>query len=360
MEITVYMYKKITPILLIGITLFSCKEKKEAPKQTANNAAIVDVMIAQPKNISHIVEANGTVVANEYVELHPEISGRITFLNVPEGKMVTKGTLIAKIYDADLQAQLQKSKVQLELAQITEQRDKKLLAVNGINQSDYDAALNQVKSIQADMNYTQSLIDKTVVKAPFDGLVGLRQVSPGAYVTASTIIATVQAIDKLKIDFTIPEEYSGIIKKGNTVEVESDAGKAFRKKAVIIATEPQINQTTRNLKIRAVLEDQKLNPGSFVKVYISAGADTKAIMIPTNCLIPDDKNNQIVLVKGGKANFVNVKTGLRESNNVEITKGLNIGDSVVVTGVLFARPKVPLKVRSVKTIDEFAKANNNN
>ena len=360
MEITAYMYKKITPLLLIGITLFSCKEKKEAPKQTGNNAAVVDVMIAQQKNISHIVEANGTVVANEYVELHPEINGRITYLNVPEGKMITKGTLIAKIYDADLQAQLQKSKVQLELAQITEQRDKKLLAVNGINQSDYDAALNQVKSIQADMNYTQSLIDKTVVKAPFDGLVGLRQVSPGAYVTASTIIATVQEIDKLKIDFTIPEEYSGIIKKGNTVEVESDAGKAFRKKAVIIATEPQINQTTRNLKIRAILEDKKLNPGSFVKVYISAGADTKAIMVPTNCLIPDDKNNQIVLVKSGKASFVNVKTGLREANNVEITKGLNLGDTVVVTGVLFARPKAPLKVRSVKSIEEFAKANNNN
>ena len=83
-------------------------------------------------------------------------------------------------------------------------------------------------------------------------------------------------------------------------------------------------------------------------------------MVPTNCLIPDDKNNQIVLVKSGKASFVNVKTGLREANNVEITKGLNLGDTVVVTGVLFARPKAPLKVRSVKSIEEFAKANNNN
>ena len=97
-----------------------------------------------------------------------------------------------------------------------------------------------------------------------------------------------------------------------------------------------------------------------MKVYVSAGADTKALMIPTNSLIPDDKNNQIVLVKDGKANFVNVKTGLREVNNVEITKGLNVGDTVVVTGVLFARPKVPVKVRSIKTLDDFAKANNNN
>ena len=360
MEILVYMYKKITPLLFLSVVLFSCKEKKEAPKQSGNQATVVDVLIAQAKNISHTVEANGSVVANEYVELHPEINGRITFLNVPEGKMVTKGTLIAKIYDADLQAQLQKSKVQLELAQITEQRDKKLLAVNGLNQSDYDAALNQVKSVQADIAYTQSLIDKTVIKAPFDGLVGLRQVSPGAYVTPATIIATVQEVNKLKIDFTIPEEYASIIKKGNTVEVESDAGKAGRRKATIIATEPQINQATRNLKVRAIIETEKLNPGAFVKVYVSAGADTKAIMIPTNSLIPDDKNNQIVLVKNGKASFVNVKTGLREANNVEITNGLNIGDTVVVTGVLFARPKVAVKVRSVKTLDEIAKANNNN
>ena len=293
--------------------------------------------------------------------MHPEISGRITFLNVPEGKMVTKGTIIAKIYDADLQAQLQKSKVQLELAQITEQRDKKLLAVNGINQSDYDVAANQVKSIQADINYTQSLIDKTVVKAPFEGLVGLRQVSQGAYVSTSTIIATIQEINKLKIDFVIPEEYANIIQKGNTVEIESDAAaKSGRKKAIIIATEPQINQATRNLKVRAVIESDKINPGAFVKVFVSAGKDTKALMVPTNCLIPDDKNNQIVLVKGGKAVFVNVKTGLREATNVEISSGLNIGDSVVVTGVLFAKNKYPVKVRGVKTLEEVAKMNNSN
>ncbi len=356
------MFRK-APIYFIGLLIItSCNNKKQdPPKQNAPaQNVIVDVIIANSKIISHTIEANGSVVANEYVELHSEINGRITFLNVPEGKMVTKGTVIAKIYDEDLQAQLQKSKVLLEFAQITEQRDKKLLSVNGLNQADYDAALNQVKSIKADMAYTQSLIDKTVIKAPFDGLVGLRQVSPGAYVTPSTIIATVQEISKLKIDFTIPEEYADVIKKGNTVDIESIAGASSRIKATIIATEPQITQATRNLKVRAILQNQKLNPGAFVKVYVAAGADTKALMIPTNCLIPDDKNNQIVLVKNGKATFVNVKTGLRESNNVEIAKGLNLGDTVIVTGVLFARPKSPVKIRSVKTLEEIAKANNNN
>lgn len=356
------MTKRLLTYFFAFIALNSCNEKGKDLKKTNNTvqSAIVDVMVARPRMITHTIEANGAIVANEYVELHPEISGRITYLNVPEGKTVKKGEVIAKIYDADLEAQLQKSKVQLELAEITEKRDRKLLAVNGLNQSDYDAVTNQVKSIQADISYTQSLIDKTVIKAPFDGLVGLRQVSPGAYITPSNIIATVQEVDKLKVDFTLPEEYANIIIKGKSVEIESHAGITGRKKAVIIATEPQINQATRNLKVRAILQDQHLNPGAFVKVYISAGADTKAIMIPTNCLIPDDKNNQVILVKNGKANFVNVQTGLREENNVEITSGLNIGDTVVVTGVLFAKPKGNLSIRSVKTIEDFAKLNNNN
>jgi membrane fusion protein (multidrug efflux system) len=351
--------QKHTYLFIAILLLSACAEKKDPPKQTNQNT-VVDVIVAQTKSISHTVEANGSVVANDYVELHPETNGRITFLNVPEGSVVSKGTIIARIFDADLQAQLSKSKVQLELAQITEQRDKKLLQINAINQSDYDAALNQVKSIQADIQYAQALIEKTFIKAPFTGLVGLRQVSIGAFVSATNIIATIQEVNKLKVDFTIPEEYTSTIKKGGTVQIQTDAASQTKRKATIIATEPQINQSTRNLKVRAVFEGTGVNPGTFVKVYVGAGADTKAIMVPTNSLIPDDKNNQIILVKDGNASFVNVKTGLREANNIEITKGINVGDTVVVTGVLFARPKAPLKVRSVKTLDQLAVANNNN
>jgi len=294
------------------------------------------------------------VVANEYVELHPEANGRLTYLNVPEGSFIKQGTVIAKVYDADLQAQLSKSKVQLELAQKTEERLRKLLAINGVNQSDYDNALNAVNGYKADIQYTQSLIDKTVVKAPFNGVLGLKQVSPGAYVTTATVIATLQQVDKVKIDFTVPEQYTAIIQKGNTVTVAIDAVKQKAAKATIIATEPQINQNSRNLKVRAVLNEGKVNPGTFVKVTLSAGADAKAIMIPTGCIIPDDKNKIVIVVKGGKANYTKVETGVRDAAFVEVTKGLNVGDSVVVTGVLFARPKAAVKVRSVKTLEQLS------
>jgi membrane fusion protein, multidrug efflux system len=234
-----------------------------------------------------------------------------------------------------------------------------LLAVNGINESDYDASLNVVKGYKADIDYSQAMIDKTILKAPFDGWVGLRQVSLGAYVSPSTLIATMQQLDKIRIDFTLPEEYSDILKIGGAVEIETDAAAGIRNKAVIIAIEPQVNQSSRNLTVRTVLQSGKANPGGFVKVYVDAGVNASAVMIPTNSLIPDDKNNQVILVRNGKAVFVNVKTGLRQDNNVEITNGINPGDTVVVTGVLFARPNAPLQVRSSKTLDQFAALNNN-
>jgi membrane fusion protein (multidrug efflux system) len=350
------MHNKVILVVFVLILISACKSgKKDAfLKNSPPPKTIVDVIIAQSTSVSTNVEANGTVISNEYVELHAEVSGRLTYLKVPEGNFIQKGTLIARINDADLQAQLNKSKILLDLAQKTEERLRKLLAINGINQADYDAALNTENGYKADIAYTQSLIDKTIIKAPFSGVIGLRQVSPGAYLTPANVIATIQQLDKIKIDFTIPEEYANLIKKETTIEVETDEVKQSRKKAVIIATEPQVNQNTRNLKVRAILEGGKINPGAFVKVYVSSSEDKKAIMVPTSSIIANDINKQLILVKNGKASFTTVLTGLREVDNVEIIKGVNIGDTVVVTGVLFARPNAPLKVRNIKNIGKLS------
>ncbi|HEX4849826.1 MAG TPA: efflux RND transporter periplasmic adaptor subunit, partial [Puia sp.] len=285
-------------------------DKKDPPVSRPKNAGttVVDVIIAKPQTVINHIEVNGTVVANEYVDLHPEASGRLIYLNVPEGKFIKAGTVIARVNDADLKAQIEKSKVQLDLAEKTEGRYKQLLSVNGINQSDYDAALNQVNGYKADIDYYQALLDKTVVKAPFDGTIGLRQVSLGAYVSPTTLIASIQQLDRIKIDFTLPEEYSGVIKVGGTVDIAMDAARRQKQKAIIMAVEPQVIQTTRNIKVRAILPNSKANPGGFVKVYVDAGEDKNALMVPTNCIIPDDKNKQLVLVRNGKAEFINVET----------------------------------------------------
>ncbi|MCW3118093.1 MAG: efflux transporter, family, subunit, partial [Chitinophagaceae bacterium] len=156
------MVHRQTPVIFLTVFVFvcifsSCKGKPKATKPKENPPPVVDVIIAAPQAVTNAIEVNGTVLANEYVELHPEVSGRLTFLDVKEGDHVTKGSIIARINDADLVAQLQKSKVQLDLAQKTEERLKKLLEVSGINQSDYDVALNTVQGLQADIVYTQTL-----------------------------------------------------------------------------------------------------------------------------------------------------------------------------------------------------------
>jgi len=340
-----------------GLPLFfsSCKsEDKDKGKAKGNAPVVVDVMIASPEPVKNILEVNGTVVASEFTEIRPEVSGRLTYLNIAEGSPVSQGTILARINSADLAAQLAKSKVQLDLAEKTAGRFKQLLDVSGINQSDYDAAVNQVNSLKADMVYTQTLIDKTVIKAPFSGVLGLRQVSPGAYVSPATILATLQQTSQAKIDFTLPEVYGSIIKKGLIVEVETDAASHERGRALVLATEPGANTDTRNLKVRALLQGVKPNPGGFVKVFIDEGRSRNSVKVPANAIIPDDKNNQLVVVKDGKASFVNVRTGVRESDMIEILEGLHPGDSVVVSGVLFVRPKSAVKVRAVKTAAQLA------
>lgn len=344
-------------IVLLNILSFSCKGKKEEPKknQAAAPPPIVDVIIASEQTIPNTIEANGTVVAGEFVEVRPEISGRLTYLNVAEGSRIAQGSVIAKINDADLRAQLNKVKVQLELAEITVARYQKLLEIQGINRADYDVALNQVNSLKADIGIIQANLAKTVVRSPFSGVVGLRQVSNGAYVSPTTVIATLQQMGKIRIDFTLPENYANLLKRGSSVMVETDANGGAKRRATVIAIEPQISTTTRNVIVRArLLETANVNPGSFAKVYVDAGEEN-GMMIPANAIIPDARAKQVVIVKKGKAKFVDIVTGVRQVGAVQVTSGINAGDSVVISGVLFARPNAAVKVRSVKKLEDVIK-----
>lgn len=321
-----------------------CKEKtKPTDKFNPNMPVSVDISVAALQKVDKQIEVNGTVLANDFVELHPEANGRITFLQIPEGKMVQAGTVLAKLNDADLQAQLEKLKVQLELANINEQRNKQLLNARGINQSDYDLSLQQVKSLKADIAYNQSLIDKTIIKAPFTGQMGLRQVSVGAYINTATTVATIQKVDQLKMDFTLPEIYGDYIKVGKQIKMVTIGNEQKPIFATIIAIEPQVIATTRNIKVRASFKGKVL-PGAYAKVYIGENTSKQTIMVPSNIIIPDSKAKQIVVVRNGEAKFVSVETGYRTISAVEITKGLQVGDSIIVAGMLFVKDGAKIKI----------------
>ncbi|MFN8316020.1 MAG: efflux RND transporter periplasmic adaptor subunit [Chitinophagales bacterium] len=324
------------------------KGKSEASGKKEKKPISVDALLIESQKFAYTLEANGTVLASEFVELRPDVAGRLVLLNINEGSFVNEGTLLAKLFDDDLQAQLRKNIAALDIATKNEQRMKTLLNANGLNQQDYDQALTQLNSAKADLDYTRAQIRKTEVRAPFSGLIGLRNVSNGAYVNTTNVIATLQQVSTLKIDFVVPESNAKELKVGQMVTLTSNENPT-KVTARVMAIEPQINTGSRNLKARAVVTDSKvkLNPGAFVKVQLEQG-NNNAILIPTNCVIPESRNSKVAVIKNGKAQFQVVQIGYRDETNVEITDGLNVGDTIALNGILYLKPDVQVTVRSVK------------
>jgi membrane fusion protein (multidrug efflux system) len=334
-------------IFLLVLVISCSSDKKEQSKGPKGGEAIgVDIIIARNETVNSQIEANGTLLPMESVELRSEISGKLTYLNIPEGKNVATGTLIAKVNDLEIQAQIKKLLAQIELAEKNEKRLKKLIDLEGISQSDYDNALNQVIALKADLEYAKVMAEKCEIKAPFTGTLGLRKISPGAYVTPSTLLATLTKERPLKVDFTLPEKHLGLISAGGKVQVKTSDSESLLT-ATISAIEPLINDATRNVQVRAVLEGNSGSPGAFVTVYLTGKARKNSFLVPSEAVIPDASGKQLIVCKNGKAGIAPVITGERFGANVEILEGISTGDSIVVTGVLFAKPDAPLKIEKV-------------
>lgn len=344
---------KYYPFLILALfaTLASCKKTEPAttaqPAKAAFTVTSIEGYIAKTGPLTAAVTASGSLVAAEETILHPEASGRVVTINLPEGKMVAKGVLLLKVFDADIKTQIEKLKTQLKQAEITEQRLAELLKVKGVSQQEYDLAALQVQTLKSEIELQQIYIRKTELRAPYNGIIGLRKISPGAYVTPATEIATIRAASALKLDFAVPEKYSNLLRVGQTVSftVEGSPGNHTAK---IVATEQRIEADTRNLNVRALVNGSKgLLPGAFADVNLILGDKKDALLIPNQAIIPQARNKQVIVSRGGKAQFVTVKTGVRQANMIEITEGLAAGDTVATTGVLFLRPDSAVKFSKV-------------
>jgi len=308
---------------------------------------LLDAYIVKTTKLDQTIEASGTLQSNEEVEVKPEITGRIVGLYFKEGVNVAKGDLLVKIYDEDLKAQLQKLQLQQQLAKTTLQRQENLLKINGISQQDVDVTRNQVSAYAADMEYTKTQLQKTELRAPFSGRLGLRSVSLGAIVSPTTIITTLQQINPLKIDFSIPEKYRTAIKLGDAVTFRV-AGDNDNYRGSIYAMDPKIDLATRTVRIRAIMPNPgKLFPGSFARVTLGLRDMPEAIMIPTQAVIPGTRDKKVIVADSGKAKFVVVETGIRDENNIQITNGLTVGDTVITSGIMQLRAGMPLKYDKV-------------
>lgn len=309
----------------------------------------VDAIIVKPSLLINEISVSGSLLAFEEVELKNEVAGRVVKINLPEGKFVKKGTLLVKLFDDDLQSSLHKLTTQLAIQQKIYNRQSELLKVNGISQNDYDQTGLLLNSLKADIEVEKTLIRKTEVLAPFDGVIGLRNISIGAIVTPSTLLSTIRTANKIKLDFSVPEKYSSVISTGMKVKFKmSNNDKTYD--ATVIATEQGINVGTRSLKVRALVNSsaRELVSGAFANVTLRLSENHNALMIPTQTIIPEEENKSVIVARHGKAHFITVQTGIRKSSDIEITDGLQPGDTVITSGLLFLKEGGKLQYATIK------------
>jgi membrane fusion protein, multidrug efflux system len=327
-------------LLLVGLIIIGFSKPNNDRKHSSKEKAAkkVSAFVVKPSLLINEISVSGSLQAFEEVELKNEVAGRIVKINLPEGKYVKKGTLLVKIFDDDLQAGLKKLQSQLAIQRQIYKRQGELLKVDGISQNDYEATGLQVNSLIADIEEQKAQIRKTEILAPFDGVIGLRNISAGAVVSSSTLVATIRSENNLKLDFYVPEKYGSEINNGMKV-LFTVSGDNKQYDATVIATEKGISSDTRNLKVRAVVntKGKDLIPGSFADVMLKLGINKSALMIPTQAIIPQENNKSIIIAKNGEAHFINIKTGIRRASAIEVTEGIQSGDTIITNGVLFLK-----------------------
>ena len=323
-------------LFIFGIT--ACSKKNPAESGTRGRKAgpvSVEVKVVQPELLLNTVSATGTILANEKAEIRPEMSGRIVKILFEEGANVQKNKLLIKMNDSDLQAQLKRNEAQAMLLNNDEFQKRKLLEIKAISQDEYDVAKSLMLVNQADKQLLEAQIAKTEIYAPFTGKVGLRAVSVGNYVASNTLIATIQQLDPVKIEFDVPEKYSSFIKPGMEISFSIDAlDSVFMAK--VYAVESAITTETRTLKVRALCSNKAnlLNPGTFARVDMILERFPEAIKVPSEAVMTVLDGNSVFICKNGKAVVVPVKTGIRTDSEIQITQGVSAGDSLITTGLL--------------------------
>jgi membrane fusion protein, multidrug efflux system len=346
----IYTPHRFATLLIVIIATASCQNKKTPAQANNRNVGpmVVDGFLVTPQRVSDKIEVPGSLLPAEETQIRTEVSGRVVRLNIQEGTTVKQGELLVKLFDQDLQANLKKLQVQLEIAIKNEERLRELLAINGISQQDYDLSKLDVENLKADIESTRIAISKTEVRAPYQGKVGLRNVSLGSYLSPTDIVTTIRQVDKLKLEFAVPEKYAKDVQAGSKVTFRVDGGNQEHV-ASVIATESGVDQTTRTLRIRALVTSNhtELVPGVFAKVFLQLGVSSDAMLIPSQAVLPQIRNKQVIILRKDSAFFSVVETGIRDSVYVQIVSGIKAGDTVVTTGLMAIRPNAKIKIGSL-------------
>lgn len=333
----------VAGLAVMGIRAFTPKvneEIKKTPEAKAKQSRDLNVkaVVLSPTTISDEFFVSGSIIPDEEVDLSFETSGKIIDIFFKEGTRVSKGDLLAKINDAPLQAELKKLKAQLKLYTDRMYRQNALLEKEAVSQEAFQEAETNLATLQAEIDKVEANIEQTELRAPFDGIIGLRQVSQGTYASPTTTIARLTKTNPLKIDFAVPERYAGTLKSGTQLSFTVE-GDLDEKKAKIYALDSHVNSDTRTFSVRALYDnsDGRLYPGRYVSIALTTQTFEETLAVPSQAIISEMGIDKVFLYKSGKAVPVEIKKGVRTESLVQVLEGITPGDTVITTGTMQLR-----------------------
>lgn len=303
----------------------------------------VNAQILKYENLNDVIRVKGLLIPDEEVDLSFETSGKITEIFFKEGSNVKKGQLLAKVNDKPLQAELLKLQTQIPLAEDRVYRQKALLAKDAVSQEAYESVNTELEKLKADIELVKTRIAQTELRAPFDGVIGLREVSEGTYASPSIIISRLTRITPLKIEFSVNESQVNNVKPGTplTFTFDNDLNQYH---ASVYAVESNLDRQTLTLKARALYSNPggRLKPGLSTNIEIKLQEIKNTLVIPSLSTIAEMGRDIAYIYKDGKAHQVVVKKGMRTASSVQILNGLSVGDTLLVTGVMQLRDGLPV------------------
>ncbi|MDL2283049.1 efflux RND transporter periplasmic adaptor subunit [Odoribacter sp. OttesenSCG-928-G04] len=339
--------------LILGFRFgwFSFKKEggENTPQVRGNTVLPVEGMVARYTTSTNGIRVTGTLIANEEVELIAEIVGKVAGIYFEEGSGVKKGELLLKVDDADLQAQLTRAEFQHKLLSEKLERQRILLKRESVSREDFDQLQTDLNVLEADIELLNVKIGRTEIRAPFDGVMGFRYVSEGSYVQPNTRIASIVDNTTLKFDFAVPERHAYNDLKGREV-VFTTFGSEKLHTANVYAVDPMIDINTRNILLRARFDNKnrELMPGMFAKGELKTENRVRYMAVPTEAVVPEMDGKRMWVLKGGKAQSVKVETESRDALNVEVVSGIQVGDTVLTSGLMQLRDgmKVNVSIRN--------------
>ncbi|MEN2489015.1 efflux RND transporter periplasmic adaptor subunit [Flavobacterium sp. B11] len=332
----------------ITYRIISNKGKNDDSKKfnDKKSPTTVNGIVIKTTTFDNNLALSGSIEANEQIEIHSEVSGVVEGIFFNEGSNVTKGQVLLKVNDIELKAQLRQALTREDLAAENARRAKLLLQKEAISQEEADVAKADLASAQAQSQLIRAQISKTSVRAPFSGKIGLRNISPGTYITPTVLVAKLVNTSKLKITFSIPEKYAAEVKSGSIIDFKvSGSDKTYNGK--IYAIEPEVAVATRTLQVRALADnaDGKLFPGTFADIKLPLNIIKDAIVVPSQAIIPIQDGKKVFVANNGQAKEVMVDATTRTDSSILILSGLKPGDTLITSGVMSLKDEAPIKVQ---------------